>query len=511
MGITVRDKISESSTTSVYRAVDETLGREVLLKVLHRHLAHDEQVRQRFVREARACATLHSEHIVQVFDLRDYEGSPAIVMEYVSGRPLKEIIEAGHQRTFAFAKKVALGVLSGLSVAHSHGIIHRDIKPGNILVSTAGTVKITDFGLAQVPVSPSLTSEGMVVGTPAYFAPELIQGQPAGARSDLFSLGATLVETLTGERLFEGATYAECLNRISRFTIGSLDAFTSATSPEFVAFLKKLMDPDPGRRFATPGEALLTLDPKASSQVGLPLPSQPTRRTMMRVGVPLLALVIVAGALFLVRMSTHDRPQNNSPVAADSASAHNTAAATTMKTDPARAGGESHDARRSISDLGTAVPGAERQIPPAPESPTDIALGSLTFSGNHGAKVRIDDQPVGELPIREQHPVQAGMHTVVFTLPPFDPIVRIVRVGSGERLDVAVDFLQTAAYLRCLAKPWAEIYVDDQYRDTTPMNRPIPVSAGQHRIRFHHPSFRDTVWEVSLAPLDTMSLSMTFK
>jgi len=105
MGITVRDKISESSTTSVYRAVDETLGREVLLKVLHRHLAHDEQVRQRFIREARACATLHSEHIVQVFDLRDYEGSPAIVMEFVSGRSLKEIIEEGHQRTFAFAKK----------------------------------------------------------------------------------------------------------------------------------------------------------------------------------------------------------------------------------------------------------------------------------------------------------------------------------------------------------------------------------------------------------------------
>ena len=504
MGITVRDKISESSTTSVYRAVDETLGREVLLKVLHRHLAHDEQVRQRFIREARACATLHSEHIVQVFDLRDYEGSPAIVMEYVSGRSLKEIVEEGHQRTFAFAKKVALGVLSGLSVAHSHGIIHRDIKPGNILVSTAGTVKITDFGLAQVAVSPSLTSEGTVVGTPAYFAPEVIQGQPASPRSDLFSLGATLVETLTGERLFEGATYAECLNRISRFTTGSLDPITRATSPEFVAFLKRLMDPDPKRRFATPREALRSLDPKASGQfdLPLPLPSRPTRRRMLRTGAALLPLLVLAGGVMLLRMSTQDHAPNSIPVAPDS-----TARAESTKTEPSAQAGE----KESISDAGQPAAGATSHAAPAPGPPAASLLGTMRFSGDRGAKVRIDDQPTGELPLKEPVPLSAGAHTVVFTLAPFEPIVRIVRVEAGETLDVAVDFMKTAAYLLCLAKPWAEIYVDDQYRDTTPINRPIPVSAGQHRIRFHHPSFRDTVWEVSLAPLDTMSLSMTFK
>src|SRR5512135_852106 len=114
MGITLHDKISESATTSVYRAYDESLGRDVLLKVLHRHLAHDEPVRQRFMREARACAALHSEYIVQVFDLRDHEGSPAIVMEYVEGRSLKDVIADGNTRTFPFARKVAVHVLSGL-------------------------------------------------------------------------------------------------------------------------------------------------------------------------------------------------------------------------------------------------------------------------------------------------------------------------------------------------------------------------------------------------------------
>jgi serine/threonine protein kinase len=519
MGITLQDRISESSTTCVYRAYDETLGRDILLKVLHRHLAHDEQVRQRFIREARACAALHSENIVQVFDLRDYEGSPAIVMEYVGGRSLKDIIAEGNQRTFAFAKKVALHVLSGLSIAHSQGIIHRDIKPGNILVSSNGTIKITDFGLAQIAVSPSLTSEGMVVGTPAYFAPEIIQGQPADPRSDLFSLGATIVETLTGERLFEGATYSECLNRISLFNPESLDSLTAVTSPEFVAFLKKLMNPDPKRRFATPREALFALDPRASSQIGLPLPRQLTapRRTLLRTGVALLAVVILVGGFFLVRMSTQAPPTapNVSPAGSDSTFTRTVPPADTVKTGPGplRKGDVPSEAKQLVAGATRSVSKADRTTPRSKqENPLPAqAVGQVVLSGNRGAKVRIDEQPVGELPLEHPIEMKAGTHTVVFTLAPFEPIVRTVEVGAGEEVKVTVDFLQNAGYFRCLAKPWAEIYVDDQYRDTTPIDRPIVVSGGKHRVRFHHPSFRDTVWEVSIAPRDTISLSITFK
>lgn len=502
MGITLHDKISESATTSVYRAYDESLGRDVLLKVLHRHLAHDEPVRQRFMREARACAALHSEYIVQVFDLRDHEGSPAIVMEYVEGRSLKDVIADGNTRTFPFARKVAVHVLSGLAEAHSRGIIHRDIKPGNILVSSSGTIKIADFGLAQVAVAPALTSEGMVVGTPAYFAPEVIQGQPADPRSDLFSLGATLVETLTGDRLFEGDTYSECLNRISLFKTDSLDHLAAASSPEFVAFLKRLMDPDRSRRFSTPAEALAALGQKSASHTGFLIPekSRPGRGVVRRAGLLLVPAALLAGVVFLVRMSTNPPgPATNNALAGQDSSSGTVA-------ETAGSGNAAEHGRREPPAAGTsgAHPDSVAAIP-------DQEFGTLSIAGNRGAGVRIDDQPVGELPLEHPLRVQPGSHTVVLTLAPYEPFVQVVRVDPGRDVTVNAEFRQSTGYLRCLAKPWAEIYIDDLYRDMTPIDRPIAVSGGTHRVRFHNPSFRDSVLDVSVLPRDTVELKVTFR
>ena len=122
--------------------------------------------------EAKASAALRSENIVQVYDLTEIDGAPAIVMEFVEGKSLMEILQEQGVQMPEFARKVAVEVLKGLAVAHSKGIIHRDIKPGNILVENSGGIKVTDFGLATVPRSPVLTLDGMVLGTPAYMSPE---------------------------------------------------------------------------------------------------------------------------------------------------------------------------------------------------------------------------------------------------------------------------------------------------------------------------------------------------
>ena len=147
MQYTIEEKIQESTFTTVYRAFDPVLQRRILLKVLHKHHAADPDLRQRFLREAQACAALRSEYIVQVYTLTEYENCPAIVMEFVEGTSLKQFIADGSTHTLAYAQKVALHALRGLVAAHEREIIHRDIKPGNILVTINGTFKIINFGI----------------------------------------------------------------------------------------------------------------------------------------------------------------------------------------------------------------------------------------------------------------------------------------------------------------------------------------------------------------------------
>jgi serine/threonine protein kinase len=504
MAITLDEKLSESATTCVYRAHDDTLGREVLLKVLHRHLTHDDRVRERFIREARACAALRSENIVQIYDLREHDGSPAIIMEYVDGRSLKDVIAEGSQRTFQFTEKVAVHVLRGLATAHAQRIIHRDIKPGNILVSTAGTIKIADFGLAQVSVSPTLTAEGAIVGTPAYLAPELLRGETADARTDLFSLGATLAETLSGKQLFEGSTYSDCLNRISRFKPEDLDSYGVQSSPEFVEFLKKLMHPDRNKRYDTPRDALAALGKLGSGEFTLPKSAAASRKVPWRIVASTVLIVALAflGGYFIVKGGGLSRrlespttlPEPESLVLPNPGPADSAKKAAVTSTDSGRHVADVHRTPEQ--------PGA---VSARPDS------GSILLKSSAGVRVHIDSVFVGELPLPQPVRLVAGPHTVVFTHSTLGPAVRPVQVKPGETISVSADFLAQAAYLRCTSVPWAEISVDDQYRDTTPIDRAIMVPSGKHRLRFHHPAFRDSVWDVALAPRETLRVSVNFK
>lgn len=496
---TIEQKLSESGTTSVYRAFDTVLHRRVLLKVLHKHLANDHHLSERFIREARACAALRSEHIVPVYDLTDIDGAPAIVMEFVEGKSLKDVIVDQTNRNFDFAKKVAVHVLRGLEMAHDRGIIHRDIKPGNILVSDSGAVKVTDFGLAYVALSPTVTMEGMVLGTPAYMAPEQVRGDEADARTDLFSLGATLVELLTGERIFEGTTYSECIKKVLAFTPSELEQYSDRSSPEFVQFLQKLMHPKKEERYSSATEALTVLDEKKSS--GFFPPASSLKK---RVTIPLGAGIIIL-SLFIVFdwMKLANQPQVRG-VIPDSIriivppDTHTIEAA------------EDSDVRTvQPSNLQTfkSVRENKEEIK---QSPAANDSGKVFLTGTPWAKVYVNNQLVGETPIAKPVVLPAGSHTIMFTHPSFDPIVQTVNVEANREITVAGNFIQQAGYLMCSVIPWAEVFVDEQYKDTTPLSKPIMLSAGKHTVRFKNPAFADIVKDVTISRQDTTALTITF-
>lgn len=497
----IEQKISESGTTAVYRAFDVALHRPVLLKVLHKHLANDEDVRARFIREARACAALRSEHIVQVYDLTDVEQSPAIVMEFVEGSSLKGLIASGGGRGFDAARKAAVHVLRALAVAHEKNIIHRDIKPGNILVGADGTMKVTDFGLASFALSPTVTMEGMVLGTPAYMAPEQVRGDDVDERTDLFALGATLVEVLSGERIFEGSTYTECMKKVLAFRDPELDKYIPLSSDEFIRFLKGLMRPDKNERFRSATEALSALGEKKSSIFLRPDAVQYSKR---RAFIPVLGGTIVLLLFILfgwMKLSQQPSGQESRPdtIVTDSIRYDDTL----RQMEESRSAALQSPVLQTFSTRDTGSKGA---------SLSSVAndSGKVFLASTPWAKVYIDNRLVGETPIATPFMLAAGQHTVMFMNPSFEPIMKTITVEPDKEMTVAGNFFEHVGYVVCTVVPWADVYVDEQKKDTTPLEKPIMVTAGRHSMRFKNPAFIDIVREITVAPKETLNITISF-
>jgi len=200
------ERVAAGGMGEVFRAQDAVLAREVAIKVLHRSLAGDQGFVDRFRREARAAASLSHPNIVAVYDWGAVDGIYYMVMEFVRGRAARELLNANVRLEPAQATEIVRQTLLALEAAHSQGIVHRDIKPENILVTTGGTVKVADFGLARAYADGKATQAGGVQGTVQYLSPEQIRGEPADPRSDLYSLGIVTYELLTGRLPFTGET-----------------------------------------------------------------------------------------------------------------------------------------------------------------------------------------------------------------------------------------------------------------------------------------------------------------
>jgi serine/threonine protein kinase len=197
-------RIGAGGMSTVYRALDETLQRRVAVKLMNREVASDSDQLERFRREARAVAQLSHPHIVGVIDAGEDENRPYIVFEYVEGETLKERIRRLGRLPVPEAVAYSIEIARALGAAHARHIVHRDVKPQNVLIDEEGSAKVTDFGIARTMDEEGLTADGRVLGTTDYVSPEQALGQPVTGQSDLYSLGIALYEMLTGEVPFRG-------------------------------------------------------------------------------------------------------------------------------------------------------------------------------------------------------------------------------------------------------------------------------------------------------------------
>jgi serine/threonine protein kinase len=251
----VLSSIGAGGMGEVYKARDTRLDRIVAIKVLPEHLSSKPQLRERFEREARAVSSLNHPHICTLHDVGQQDGTDYLVMEYLEGETLAQRLKKG-PLPLDQALRYAVEIAGALDHAHRHGVVHRDLKPGNIMLTRTGA-KVLDFGLAKVGAgfkpaqaeTQTLTEEGVIMGTLQYMAPEQLEGKEADARTDIFAFGAVVYEMVTGKRAFEASSQASLIVAIMERQVPPISALQPVSPPALERVVKKCLAKDADQRW----------------------------------------------------------------------------------------------------------------------------------------------------------------------------------------------------------------------------------------------------------------------
>ncbi|MEK7867611.1 MAG: protein kinase [Planctomycetota bacterium] len=256
----VQEVLGQGGMGIVYKALDERLQRVVALKVLPSELSRDETFAARFKREARALASLNSPNVAQIYAISDQEVPPFFAMEYVEGGTLRQLLAEGGKLPLRRALDLATQMARGLQAAAEKGVIHRDVKPDNVMLTARGQVKLTDFGLVKTHQDPGLTTQGVVMGTPLYMSPEQAEGKEVDFRSDIYSLGATLFHMLAGHPPFRGESALVLMRAHAEAPLPPLSSLPGSVSANVYAVIQRMMTKDRNDRYPTYDALIEALD-----------------------------------------------------------------------------------------------------------------------------------------------------------------------------------------------------------------------------------------------------------
>src|SRR6201996_4353438 len=310
-------RIGAGGMSTVYRAMDVTLEREVAIKLMNREVASDSDQLERFRREARAVAQLSHPHIVGVIDAGEDDSRPYIVFEYVEGETLKDRIRRLGRLPITESVAYAIEIARALGAAHDRHIVHRDVKPQNVLIDQEGSAKVPDFGIARTLEEEGLTADGRVLGTTDYVSPEQALGQQVTGQSDLYSLGVVLYEMLTGEVPFHGDNQVAVAMKHVREELPDVRVLRPEVSAALAAVVDTATAKHPSERYADDAEMIAELEDVLAIETARSgnvtgevttvlrtLPSRKRRRLPLRRRQPLLvgllALIVAAAVVAIL-------------------------------------------------------------------------------------------------------------------------------------------------------------------------------------------------------------------
>jgi eukaryotic-like serine/threonine-protein kinase len=322
----IEDEIGSGGMSTVYRAFDETLEREVAVKIMHSDISSDAAALERFRREARTVAQLSHPHVVMVIDAGEDHGHPYIVFEHVGGETLKERIRREGPLPIAEAVAYAIEIGRALQVAHERGLVHRDVKPQNVLIDEEGRAKVTDFGIALGLEAEGLTAAGRMVGTTDYVSPEQAMGHEVNGQSDVYSLGIVLYEMITGEVPFKGESGVSVAMKHVREGLPDLQRRRPGVSAALAAVVERATAKELRNRYASMADLVADLEEtltyetaragEATGEATAVLSQLPggsaTRKPVLRRLAPVLLYLAIAAAVAVAAVILIDNAGKNS-------------------------------------------------------------------------------------------------------------------------------------------------------------------------------------------------------
>jgi eukaryotic-like serine/threonine-protein kinase len=507
--LTDRELISRGDLTLAYRARDAVLDRPVFVKILNPALAADPEIRARFEREAKAVARLDHPHLVRIYD---YGEDPAeglfMLLEWLEGRTLTAEMVQEKRCTGEHFVELASQLLRGLAALHSVGILHRDLKPDNILVKSDGTYKITDFSLAALRDAPKLTHHEAIVGTPAYMSPEQAAGGAPDERSDLFSLGVVLWEAVTGQNPFLAGSLIETLKNVRERDLDFTDKNISALPDVARDLLKKLLTKDRDFRPASANIALQFLGEKVEQ----PAPQARFKRRNVKYLSIALAILAVYAVIMLLHSWKEEKPQPSQASTMASPSM-------TQKTEQQLVASEPEfrapPPEQTSIDLDGTKDATEKVISPFKKTPQETER--ITVAIHDSTRLFLTTEPwayvydgalqIGTTPLAAPLILPRGQHTLILRNPAFPPIpVTLALTDPDVRQSVILS--EHVAVLRVNVAPWGELYVDGEHQGTTPLSKPLYVAAGRHKLRISHPQLAAVQREVNAAAGETLAVDV---
>jgi predicted Ser/Thr protein kinase len=549
----------------VYKAMDPTIGRTVALKTMRLdvHGLDAQEMVRRFQNEARAAGVLNHPNIVTIYDAGEQDGIFYIAMEFIEGTTLHELLAEKRVLPAEEVVELARQICRGLDYAHSNGIVHRDVKPANIMITANGTVKIMDFGIAKS--GGQVTNTGQVLGTPNYMSPEQVKGRPLDGRSDLFSLGVILYEMLTGEKPFVGQNVTTIIYKIVNETPITPRDLDVTVHPGLSAIVTKALAKAPDDRYQTGADLVRDLEHyklagpvRSGSTTALgAAPAQPEKTVVLPVRVVSGSTVRAAAAAAPAKGPVPVRRPTTAIISSKRGmllavivtilvlgsamggyAYHRTQVKMRQLAEEARAKEAQRQAEQQqpiaiaiptptplkeviapdttvkyLTGKKTTASAAQKQPTPvkATSSPNKVFVQQSELkllSHPDGAKVEIDgwSEPNWVTPFTASH-LAAGNHTIVFTKAGYLPQSRMVESVTGKSVDVNAELTPAVSTLVVTSNPQgANIWMDG--KDTgqvTPAQ--ITVEKGPHRITVKKSGFKDAISDQTLAEGQTSSFS----